>query len=138
MDAALREFNQRLVAAYDSPEYRQLFAAYSAPSVSASYRRREAQGSEYRRYGPLAQPKTDSWDILTDEPLPGFAMVTDEDEEPDPDTATVAIQSEFAAVYFAGLEQRIATFHHLNRDLLSKIAEQKRLRRAAPAVSSPP
>jgi hypothetical protein len=122
-NAALRELNCALVTFYDSPEYRQLFAAYCAPPVEASYRRREAVAARYRRYGPLVQPETRSWDILTEEHVTGDAILRDVD------AAALARQSEFAADYAAELERGITTLQQTNKNLIARVADQRRFSR---------
>jgi hypothetical protein len=130
MDAGLKELNWSLLAFYDSPEYRQLFAAYYAPSVEASYRAREAAASRYRRHEEVDQPETGAWDILAEGHVTNDAILRDVD------ATAAAKQSEFAAAYVAELERGIAALQQTNRELLARVAEQRRFTRDGSAESS--
>lgn len=73
----LREANRELLAFYDSPEYRQLFAGYRAPSVEAAYSARQAAADGYRRWDAHAAPDGDDWELLNVHRAPDEQILSD-------------------------------------------------------------
>jgi hypothetical protein len=94
----LREVNRELVAFYDSPEYRQLFAGYRAPSVEITYRAREGSAQFYRRWNAGTAPENEEWDILKTDPRPDDEILSQVAQK------TVNAQAALADEYQARLQ----------------------------------